>query len=101
MHGWHKDENGTDRWYWNGRRVPSVEIADMLWPALCRHCNYLHDAGRIETAQRYSDCSVWRCPNCAVLIDDRPHSWGGSLTGEEAVLTRAGGFDPRTGMWWM
>lgn len=57
----------------------------MLWPALCRHCRHLHDAGRAPTVQRYSDCSVWRCPGCRTLIDDRPFALGGSLTGEDAL----------------
>lgn len=58
---------------------------DMLHPALCRHCQHLHDAGRELTVQRYADCSVWKCPRCRTLIDDRPQSWGGSLTGQEAL----------------
>lgn len=62
---------------------------DMLWPALCRHCNHLHDSGRVQVVQRYLDCTVWRCPRCDVLIDDRPRAWGGSLTGPEAVQAAA------------
>jgi hypothetical protein len=66
--------------------------ADMFWPARCRHCDHLHDSGKVEVVQRYADCSVWRCPNCRVLIDDRPPSLGGSLTGPEAVAAGQG--------WW-
>lgn len=57
--------------------------AGMAHPALCRHCNHLHDAGKARTVQRYTDCSVWRCPSCKTLIDDRPYAWGGSLTGQD------------------
>lgn len=56
----------------------------MTFPAICRHCAHVHDAGKAETVQRYTDCSVWRCPACKTLIDDRPHAWGGSITGQEA-----------------
>lgn len=55
----------------------------MAHPAVCRHCAYLHDAGLSKTVHRYTDCSVWRCPRCETLIDDRPYSWGGSLTGDD------------------
>lgn len=33
----------------------------------------------VTVLQRYSDCSVWKCPNCGVVGDDRPLSWGGSF----------------------
>jgi hypothetical protein len=68
--------------------------AAMFWPARCRHCGHLHDAGKVEVVQRYADCSVWRCPACKVLIDDRPPSLGGSLTGQDAVEDAA-----RVGWW--
>lgn len=61
---------------------PSAE--GMSYPARCRHCGHLHDAGKAETVHRYTDCSVWRCPNCKVLIDDRPYSMGGSRVGRDA-----------------
>lgn len=64
---------------------PNPSLMDgMSHPAVCRHCRHVHDAGQAATVQRYSDCSVWRCPNCKVLIDDRPQSWGGSVTGQAA-----------------
>ena len=66
---------------------------EMSWPARCRHCHHVHDAGKVEVVQRYSDCSVWRCPNCKTLIDDRPVQWGGSETGPDVVRP------PRYTMW--
>lgn len=62
-----------------------MKAAEMSYPARCRHCTHIHDAGKVEVVQRYTDCSVWRCPNCRVLIDDRPVSWGGSMVGQEVV----------------
>jgi hypothetical protein len=50
----------------------------MRYPVRCRHCSHVHDAAKVTVVQRYADCSVWRCPGCGVLIDDRPHAWGGS-----------------------
>lgn len=70
-----------------------VEVQDtekMSHPAQCRHCGDVHDAGKAKTVQRYSDCSVWRCPNCKVLIDDRPYAWGGSRTGRDVQPTIEG-----------
>lgn len=57
----------------------------MLMPVACRYCRHLHDAAKQETVQRYADCSVWRCPSCGTLIDDRPVAWGGSPQGEDAL----------------
>lgn len=65
---------------------------DMSWPARCRHCGNIHDAGKVEVVQRYADCSVWRCPNCTVLIDDRPPSWGGCATGPDVVRAQERGW---------
>jgi hypothetical protein len=75
-------------------RVPGVdpeEIATMSWPAQCRHCRHIHDAGTVEVVQRYTDCSVWQCPKCKVQIDDRAYSWGGSINGPELKRRIAGG----------
>jgi hypothetical protein len=77
--------------------VPGLDAREMSYPAICRHCHHLHDAGKAETVQRYVDCSVWRCPRCKVLIDDRPPSWGGSLVGPDAV--KAAAFHTRHDIW--
>lgn len=50
----------------------------MRFPYRCKWCGHVHDGSRVTVVQRYLDCSVWRCPNCDVLIDDRPERWGGS-----------------------
>lgn len=50
----------------------------MTYAMRCLHCGHVHDAANVTVVQRYTDCSVWRCPGCDVLIDDRPRGWGGS-----------------------
>lgn len=49
-----------------------LEIKDMFYPVRHISCGNVHDAGKVEIEARYLDCSVWRCPGCKVLIDDRP-----------------------------
>lgn len=56
----------------------AVDTSGMVYPMQCLRCYHVHDAGKVEVVQRYTDCSVWRCPNCSSLIDDRPRGWGGS-----------------------
>ena len=53
-------------------------LAAMRVPVSCKWCFHVHDAATVTVEQRYADCSCWRCPNCDVLIDDRPRQWGGS-----------------------
>jgi cytosine/adenosine deaminase-related metal-dependent hydrolase len=53
------------------------EVALMREPTVCLHCYTIHDVALITMVQRYSDCSVWACPTCHTLIDDRPRAWGG------------------------
>lgn len=50
----------------------------MRYPMQCRRCGNVHDGATVTIVQRYTDCSVWRCPGCGTLIDDRPAAWGGS-----------------------
>lgn len=50
----------------------------MRYPMQCKWCGHVHDGAAVQVVARYTDCSAWRCPNCAVLIDDRPEAWGGS-----------------------
>lgn len=57
----------------------SVAIEAMGYPMRCKWCRRVHDAMGVDVVQRYADCSVWRCPHCGVLGDDRPLSWGGSF----------------------
>lgn len=37
----------------------------------CNHCRGVYDLGSVEVIARYTDCSVWRCPHCDALVDDR------------------------------
>ena len=52
---------------------------DMMMPVECRWCRHVHDAAKVTVVQRYADCSVWRCPGCNVLVDDRDPRWGGGV----------------------
>lgn len=63
--------------------VPAVA----RYPVRCRHCGHVHDAAKVQVVQRYSDCSVWHCPGCHVLIDDRPERLGGSPRVRAETLT--------------
>lgn len=60
------------------KKAAPTRAPAMAYPIRCRHCAHVHDAAKVAVVQRYADCSVWRCPGCNVLIDDRPHAWGGS-----------------------
>jgi hypothetical protein len=57
---------------------PRPAPATMTYPMRCVPCGHVHDAAKVTVVQRYTDCSVWRCPRCGSLIDDRPRGWGGS-----------------------
>lgn len=37
----------------------------------CVHCGGEYDLGRVVVTQRYADCSMWHCPHCERLVDDR------------------------------
>lgn len=65
-------------WDERGERV-NPSIAGMFAPVQCKHCGCVHDSGPVEVVQRYADCSVWRCPGCRVLVDDRDPRWGGGV----------------------
>ena len=56
-----------------------VDTTGMSYPMRCKHCSQVHDAGKVTVIQRYADCTVWKCPHCKFLGDDRPLSWGGSF----------------------
>jgi hypothetical protein len=45
-------------------------------PVKCSHCGKLYDLGTVEVVQRYLDCSMWHCPGCNLLVDDRKPPWG-------------------------
>lgn len=62
-----------------GRVTFEPDTSGMLAPGRCTRCRLVHDSGPVTVVARYSDCSVWRCPGCNSLIDDRPIGWGGSF----------------------
>lgn len=66
--------------------VLNADGSPMISPVRCRWCGTIHDGAHVTVVQRYADSSVWRCPGCETLIDDRPNGWGGSYR----VETRGG-----------
>jgi predicted Zn-ribbon and HTH transcriptional regulator len=62
-----------------GRITSEPDTSGMFAPGRCKRCGHVHDSGPVTVVARYSDCSVWHCPSCNSLIDDRPIGWGGSF----------------------
>lgn len=62
--------------YGEFRIIPDTN--GMLAPYACLRCGCVHDAGTVTVIARYSDCSVWKCPQCKATLDDRPGGWGGT-----------------------
>lgn len=60
------------------REVPGF-VAGMMAPVRCKFCMQVHDSAKVEVLQRYSDCSIWKCPNCGSRIDDRPQPLGSAI----------------------
>ena len=62
-------------YYWESSRQEwmhtQAAIADMRSPVRCCHCHRIYDLGRVEIVGHYTDCSMWRCPGCHILCDDR------------------------------
>jgi hypothetical protein len=52
------------------------DTTGMTFPVRCRHCSRVYDLGKVEVVARYTDCSMWRCPGCSILADDRKPPWG-------------------------
>jgi hypothetical protein len=46
----------------------------MLSPVRCRHCGKVYDLTAVTVVDERADCSVWHCPGCQVLVDDRGES---------------------------
>lgn len=63
------------------RKTPSTEaVQSMLFPVRHTGCGKIHDAGDgVTVVDRYSDCTRWKCPNCAGICDDRSLDWGGNV----------------------
>jgi len=56
-----------------------ADVFEMSYPVECKWCNEIHDAAKVTITQRYLDCSMWKCPNCKVTIDDRPEPLGSAI----------------------
>lgn len=37
----------------------------------CTWCGHIYDLGHVTVVARYTDCSMWNCPGCKTLVDDR------------------------------
>ena len=37
----------------------------------CTWCGHIYDLGHVTVVARYTDCSMWKCPGCKTLVDDR------------------------------
>lgn len=59
-----------------GHMRPVADVTGMMFPARCLHCSTVYDLGKVEVTARYTDCSMWRCPGCKILVDDRKPPWG-------------------------
>lgn len=55
------------------------DVEGMTYPMRCLRCHRVHDAAIVTPTGRYSDCTVWRCPNCNAEIDDRAGGYGGAV----------------------
>ena len=56
-----------------------ASVEGMFAPVRCKFCLQVHDSAKVDVLQRYSDCSVWKCPNCGTRIDDRPEPFGSAI----------------------
>ena len=61
---WVFTPDGTARWV-------DVAPAGMRDPVRCARCAEIYDLAFVDVVSRYADCSVWRCPGCDSLVDDR------------------------------
>jgi hypothetical protein len=48
-----------------------AETEGMYSPVRCAYCRHVYDLGMVEVTARYSDCSMWKCPGCGAVVDDR------------------------------
>lgn len=58
-----------------GGDAPVADVTGMFSPVRCAHCRHVYDVGTVEVVARYLDCSMWHCPGCTLLVDDRPTGW--------------------------
>ena len=57
---------------WVGRLRVTADVTVMTAPMRCKGCGHVHDSAKVTVTARYADCSMWRCPKCNRLLDDRP-----------------------------
>lgn len=67
---WVSDRYGIKR----GVVKPKVEMSR---PGVCSGCRQQFDIDKVEVIAHYADCSVWLCPHCGIVHDDRQR-WGAS-----------------------
>jgi hypothetical protein len=50
---------------------PVPNVSGMMSPVRCTHCGKVYDRCKVEVVARYAVISVWHCPGCNLLVDDR------------------------------
>jgi hypothetical protein len=48
-----------------------ADTAGMFSPVRCAYCPKVYDLGAVNVIARYTDCSMWKCPGCQRVVDDR------------------------------
>ncbi len=48
-----------------------TDVEGMHDPVRCAYCSHVYDLGMVEVTARYADCSMWKCPGCKTVVDDR------------------------------
>lgn len=56
---------------------PEYDTSGMSAPVMHVRCGKVHDKAKMRVVGRYADCSTWHCPQCRILVDDRPGEIGG------------------------
>lgn len=76
------------------RRMPLPQgVGKMLSPVRCRHCATVYDLTAVVIVDRRADCSVWHCPGCQVLVDDRGESGWTDRRDYDRIERVTGGLD--------
>lgn len=73
----------------SGQTAP-VAVSEMLMPARCAYCPRVYDLGSVTVIARYVDCSVWKCPGCGTIVDDRGET-GWKSRKDYHLITQSGG----------
>lgn len=49
------------------------DVTGLISPIVCAHCLEVYDLTAVKTVHRFADCTVFRCPHCDQLVDDRQY----------------------------